>query len=355
MRLTRAFALVSVALSAVAFACGGSEKNAAPAPAPSTSGRAGEPPGPEGAPTTSTELRTYALTSFTLGDLDRTGNVEPEAWRKLGYDVDGLVTNAETDLARTCQGAQTGREKLLDGDDGIDNSFGRNIVPLLSLAGGSPSKALTAAAVDGRFTLLVQVTGFVDDPAQTNTGLSGGVLFTTPFGGVDSGIRPSFTTGDDFPYLAEPQPKFENAYVVRGELVNGKGTGEFPLLLSLAGSTVRITVHHATISFKHDPASQAITTGTISGVVETKALVDSMDALASRFPTPICPGELLDNIKTAIANASDILRDGAQDPARPCDGISIGLGFEAKRVGNPTTAGPPSPDSQTNPCADAGP
>ena len=358
-RLTAAFAVFSAGIATVAFACGGSEKTGTPGPAPTTSttGRIGVPPGPEGAATTATDLRTYALTSFTLGELDRAGNVDVNAWKKLGYDIDGLATNAETDLAKTCQRAANARgETLLDGDDGIDNSFGHNIVALLNTVNGSPSKNLTTAAIDGRFTHLVQVKGFTDDAAQTNTGLTGGVLFTTPFGGVDSGIRPTFTTADDFPYLAEPQIQLPNAYVVQGQLVNGAGSGEFPLLLSLAGSTVRLTVHHGTITFQHQPGDGVLTRGTLSGVVETKALVDSMDALAARFTPPICPGTTLEIIKTAIAQASDILQNGTQDPTKPCDGISIGLGFEAKRVGNPTTAGgPPSAESQSNPCLDAGP
>lgn len=361
MRLSAAFGFVSLCAflgaAAAAFACGGSEKTGNPAPAPATStGRIGVPPGPEGAPATATEPRTYALTAFTLGEIDRTGNVDANAWKKLGYDIDGLATTTEADLAKTCQRAASARgETLLDGDDGIDNSFGRNIVTLLNSVNGSPSKALTTAAIEGRFTLLVQAKGLTDDAAQTNTGLTGGVLFTTPFGGVDSGIRPTFTLADDFPYLADPQIQLPNAYVVKGLFVNGIGTGEFPLLLSLAGSTVRLTVHHGTLTFRHDPAASALTTGTLSGVLETKTLIESMDALAARFPTPICPGVTLDLLKNAIAQASDILQDGTQDPAKACDGISIGLGFEARRVGNPTTAGPPSAESQSNPCVDAGP
>ena len=61
--------------------------------------------------------------------------------------------------------------------------------------------------------------------------------------------------------------------------------------------------------------------------------------------------------KDSIRQASDMLKDGSQAPGVPCDGISVGLGFTGKRVGNPTKVAPvgnPPPDPCTNPPADAG-
>ena len=53
-----------------------------------------------------------------------------------------------------------------------------------------------------------------------------------------------------------------------------------------------------------------------------------------------------------IEQASDILTDGTQDPTQTCDGISIGLGFDALPDQLGTTA-PPLP--QAVPCdIDAG-
>ena len=53
-----------------------------------------------------------------------------------------------------------------------------------------------------------------------------------------------------------------------------------------------------------------------------------------------------------IAQASDILTDGTQDPTKPCDGISIGLGFDGALVQLGTPVAPPPPP--TNPCGDGG-
>lgn len=359
MRSKAFFGIASLTALGISVACGGSDDNVSKTVADAggtSSTTPGQPPDPPSgaAATTSTDARTFAVTSFTLGDLDRSGNVNPDAWKSLGYDIDRQATNTDGDLAKMCQ--RTGSLAVVqDGENGIDNSFGHNIVTLINNVSGSASKNLTQAAIDGRFTLLVQVKGLTDDAAQTNTGLNGTVFFATPFGGdPDSGIRPTFTPADDWPYRNDTQVDLPNAYVVKSEFVNGAGTGEFPLALALAGTTVLLTVHHGTISFTHDPANQALVKGTIAGVVDTQKLVDSMDALASRFTPPICPGTALSIIKAAIASSSDILSDGTQDPAKPCDGISIGIGFEAKRVGNPTKPVPPSAESQSNAC-DAGP
>lgn len=362
MRLKAVFAIASFLSAGAALASsacgdsGGSSSGSSGDAGQNPSGTPGRPPEPPAgaAPTPSTEARTFAVTSFTLGDLDRNGNVNPDAWKSLGYDIDRLATNTEADLASTCQ--RSGSFFVVqDGDDGIDNSFGHNIVTLINSVNGSASKNLTQAALDGRFTLLLQVKGLTDDPAQTNTGLTGSIFFATPFGGdPDSGVVPTFTPADDWPYRNDTHVDLADAYVVKSEFVNGAGTGEFPLALALAGTTVLLTVHHGTVSFTHDPANQALVRGTIAGVVDTQALVESMDALSSRFTPPICPGPALSLIKNAIANSSDILIDGSQDPAKPCDGISIGIGFEAKRVGNPTKPVPPSQESQENPCQDAG-
>lgn len=362
MRLKAVFAIASlfaIGSAFATFACGdsGGSSSAAGADAgqsaPATPGQPPDPPAGAAA-TTSSDTRTFAVTSFTLGDLDRSGNVDPDAWRTLGYDIDRLATNAEGDVAKMCQ--RTGAFAAVeDGENGIDNSFGHNIVQLINATNGSASKNLTQAALDGRFTLLIRVKGLTDDAAQTNTGLTGSIFFATPFGGdPDSGIRPTFTQADDWPYRNDTHVELASAYVVKSELVNGAGTGEFPLALSLAGTTVLLTVHHGIITFTHDPANQALVKGTIAGVVDTQALVDSMDALASRFTPPICPGPTLTLIKNAIAASSDIMSDGSQDPSKPCNGISIGLGFEAKRVGNPTKPVPPSAESQSNACSDAG-
>jgi hypothetical protein len=52
------------------------------------------PPGPP--PTPITAAHNYAVHKLYLGDTDRTGIANPSAWMSFGYDLDGLVTTADS-------------------------------------------------------------------------------------------------------------------------------------------------------------------------------------------------------------------------------------------------------------------
>jgi hypothetical protein len=67
-----------------------------------------------------------------------------------------------------------------------------------------------------------------------------------------------------------------------------------------------------------------------------------------RAQVGVCGPPVLDNLITSIRQASDILVDGTQDPTKPCDGISIGLGFDAVAA-NLGSVGPTEPASDTCP------
>lgn len=60
----------------------------------------------------------------------------------------------------------------------------------------------------------------------------------------------------------------------------------------------------------------------------------------------LCSGSTVEAIKESVRQASDIMKDGTQDPNVECDGISVGLGFEATRivVGSVAPAPQPTPD-----------
>ena len=61
-----------------------------------------------------------------------------------------------------------------------------------------------------------------------------------------------------------------------------------------------------------------------------------------------CGSAPLEALLDQIRAASDIMKDGTQDPNMPCDGISIGVGFTAKRVQLGGEA--PAPEPPADPC-----
>ncbi|MBX3225057.1 MAG: hypothetical protein KF795_31360 [Labilithrix sp.] len=337
-----------VATFAVTQGCGSDSDNGGGGTAAQTGKTV---PAEEGDPTTATEERVFALNSISLGEADRAGNKNKDAWKGYGYNLDGLITSVSgatsPDLERVCKRAQGAPATVhQDGDEGTDNTFGKEILKLLDPFTPTPSKSITEALVAGDFTIMLKVVGLNDDAAQTNTGLSGTLLVGGKF---SEDKAPTFTTADDWPYNQDPQVGISGAYINKGVFVNGTGGASVKLSLSISGQSLSLTINKAIISFKHNPGTKSLEEGTIAGVINTEEFVNGISAVAGRFSTDLCSGSTVEGIKGSIRQASDMLADGSQDPTKSCDGISIGIGFTAKQVGSPTKIVPPS-EAPPDPC-----
>jgi hypothetical protein len=352
MKVARTVTMVGLGLVFVGYlgvtACSSSSSSG-------TTSSVGGPPAKPAAPaTTSTTEHTYALNALFLGDTDRAGNPSTTAWKKFGYNIDGKVSDkTSTDVCTPAAGA--GKEAQVDGDNGIDNAFGSRIVPIIQTFSHDISKQLTDSIQKGSFTIMLDTVGLTDDPAQTNTALTG-QLFAG--GKLDN---PTFTLSDKWPVRPEllndgktvasgSKVKFTDAFIVGGQWVNGVGT-DVKLSLAFGGVALDINIHKATIVFNH--AGADATNGTIAGVIDTAELINGLRSVAGRISDSLCSGSAFDSIAQQITQASDILTDGTNAGGTPCTAISIGIGFTAKEISPPTTVadlGTPSPDK----CADAG-
>lgn len=354
MRLSTVLSMVGLGVCAATFTfaqgCGGDDDNGGSSGGGGTAQTGKVPPASDGDPTSSTEERTFALHEIFLGEASRSGAASGTAWKSFGYNLDGLVTNvtdqSSPDLAKVCKRVGTAPASThQDGDDGIDNAFGSQLVSLIQSFAPTPSKSISDAIKKGDFTILFKVKGLTDDAAQTNTGLSGQILVGTTFS--ESGT-PSFSPSDDWPYLSEPKVDVSGAYVKDGTFVNGQSGATVRLALSIQGQQLALTVNKAIITFKHNPPNDALE-GTIAGVIRTEELVDGIGKVAGNINTSLCSGSTIEGIKDSIRAASDMMANGTQDPNSTCDGISVGIGFTAKRVANPTQEKAPGADPP-NPC-----
>src|SRR5262249_29639936 len=77
------------------------------------------------------KVATFAVRKLDVGDSDRTGAKSPNAWESYGRDVDGLATTSIANGACKRVAGATASSQI-DGNAGIDNSWGHNVVPLLS-------------------------------------------------------------------------------------------------------------------------------------------------------------------------------------------------------------------------------
>ena len=75
-------------------------------------------------------VETFALDSVFLGETDRSGASSTAAWRRFGYDLDGLTTGLDsTNVCTLTVGASPSNQ--IDGNGGIDNAMGSILTPIL--------------------------------------------------------------------------------------------------------------------------------------------------------------------------------------------------------------------------------
>lgn len=344
-------------LSAGVFACSLAASQGCSSSTETAAANVKRPPAkPSGPATTETSTKTFAVQTLFLGDAPRNGPGSTDAWKKFGYDLDGKVTTKDsTDVCKLPAGAQ--RIVKEDGDDGIDNSFGHNLLPIITGVSPTAASDLNKQITKGAFTLMFTVTGLSDAPTQTATGLKG---FMSAGGAFDpSGQKsPTFTAGDDWPVLPDlldnksdatsSRVRFGDSYVVNGTWVNGSDA-KITITLGFNGQNLDLTIYKAIVTFDHKSPDTAAN-GVIAGIINTEELISSLTKIAGHLSKDLCTGDQLKTITDQIRGVSDIMADGTQDPNKTCDGISIGLGFEAKQIMNPTKVSPP-PDTNDNPCA----
>ena len=268
---------------------------------------------------------------------------ETASWKDTGYDIDGQKSTAEsTAHCNLAEGAASYVKN--DGNNGIDNSFGANIVPVIKLLIPAFTTNTQDAIDEGSFTVILDIkdigsgSDYVNLPASL---YSGGVL----------GSSPAWDGNDEWPVLCElmndckttgtvqfPEAtstvQFPASYVAGGTWVSGTRR-TVHLSLTLQGYSLPLLVNEAVLTAKLSGSPPtAATKGILAGVVEASKLVEDLFAIAGNFQTDLCDrnGTLSKSVENVILRATDIMVDGTQDSSKQCDGISIGLNFAMRAV-----------------------
>jgi hypothetical protein len=306
-----------------------------------------------------------------LGNYTRTGQRDTtNGWASFGYNLDGLVTTrTSTDVCTLMPG--TAYDVQVDGTNGIDNSFGENILPIIT-SFSDLDMSVNTSITAGHFTLMTYVTGLDNsNPMQTATGLSGVLLPGADYALLDAG-PPAFDLMTNWPVdptnlacgpsscagmdpVANAKVKFPAAYVFDGTFVGGTPS-DVELALNIGGQTLDVTVHSAVVTFQV-PSPEKLRNGTISGVIKPNEFLSAFQGVAGNISHSLCSAASFQSIATAIEQAADIILnpDGtiSNTSGTPCSGISIGIGFDGVEILPPTVIAPP-PVPSTNPCAPDG-
>ena len=342
--LRNSFLLAGLAASVLGIATIGCGDDTNAGGASSTAGA--QPPKPtEGAPAADGSGKNLGLSKLYIGTTNRAGAESANAWQDYGYDLDGQVTT--TDYTKHCKPAAgaSPADAFKDGSDGRDNAFGKSLLPIIkSAAMGTDLQAQVNKALDdGTFTIIVDMSNIGDgkDYSKVTSFLLAG---KNKHDGNTWDLVPELLNGTT---PDSSQVKFPDSYVTNNTWVSGtKGTVK--LNLSIAGFDIALNIASAVITMDLDAAHSGATNGTIAGVLDTEDFISQLKKVVGAFDTSLCTGSTVDSILNRIRQASDIMNNGTQDASATCNGISIGIGFDATAVQLGVVAPPAQP--QPDPC-----
>ncbi|HSN97856.1 MAG TPA: hypothetical protein VLS89_06140, partial [Candidatus Nanopelagicales bacterium] len=217
----------------------------------------------------------------------------------------------------------------------------------------SPSAEVTASIADGSFTVMVQIDALGADTEYNP-------LAARLHVGADLGMAPTWSGNDEWPivpeFLNDPtdpnssKVQFPSSYLVENTWVSGTNTN-LNLNIAVGGYNLSLPITNAVFAMDISDDRSSAANGTIAGVLPTEQLIAELEKIVGAIQPELCEGSAAENLYNLIRNASDIMADGSQDPNQTCNGISIGIGFSAKRVRLGAIA--PASTPGEDPCAAA--
>ena len=286
---------------------------------------------------------TFAMTTEALG------NGNNGEWKSFGFDIDGLVsTAASTDVCQPNSGGAAGTA-YPDGNNGIDNSWGKNILPIILSVDPTFATDVNSAIAGGTLTTLFELACLTpkgDVPS----------FLTKLFVATPLGSTPLLDGTDQWPVapelLTNPTSDPDSAAItftsssITGTLFDTGPNQTFALRFPFSTTSLDLTLRAAHVQMTLSSDRKSATGGMIGGVMKTEDLVAQIKKIG--YALNLCNSSVLPNIITVVRQASDIMSDGTQDPSKTCDGISIGLGFDATQAQR-GPVGPPEPTAQSCP------
>jgi hypothetical protein len=320
------------------LACGSSSS---PQSVPSGSATAhppADPGGPPPAASAASDVAVFAIRKLYVGDADPvTGQLDTSAWGRIGFDIDGKDTTMQsTDVCTLATGAPI--ETQQDGEGGIDNAFGSQVVPILQgLFGEDMSLGLDGTIEAGLVTDLIVVKGL--GSTATTSPLQASIFVAAPLGQA-----PTWSMADTWPIdassvrggdAASPLLTFARSYVADNVFVAEPpaASGEIALGV-LNNAPFVLPIRHLQVQMTLSPDGMTATRGVLSGILPTDRLLALVGALTAQWGpcSDAQAASVAGTVQNELAQAQDVLLDGANAAGSPCSGISIGLAFEAVRV-----------------------
>lgn len=273
-----------------------------------------------------------AITKLYLGDTTRAGVASAAAWQEFGFPISGVVySDATAGAAKHCKpwdGAKPA-DVIVNGTNGVDNSFGKNIWPIFLGLTANASQQSQDGLTSGAVGLLIVVDGL--GAGSDYDGLGATLYASQGTLDVTGGTVPptDWATYVWHPFDAQKGgDPFPSSYVVDNHWVSAP-SGNVEISLWWEGLRLPLVIHHAKLAHRYGIDHKTATAGDISGVLSVSEFVTALKSIASKISSSLCMSVALDSPLLQFAQAADIGLDGTQDPNKQCDGISIGIGYES--------------------------
>jgi hypothetical protein len=311
------------------------------------------PPDPD-APIATGGPITFAIDRLYFGDTDWLGNSSTAGWKEIGLNLDGWVSTATSTQHCTLFPGSVSAILKTDGTAGRDNSFGSNVLPLVHSLRADWSAEVNEGIANGAFTWLFHMEAFSPTLPSQN-GIRGAL-----YAGAPMTTHPLWDGSDVWPIAyssvangdpSVPNVRFESAYVVSNVWVSGPSTIPIPLELPFEDSALSLRIHRAQVvaEVRQTPGGLALVEGVFGGVLHVEEVIEAFLRILQAMDPALCQTATFDTIADAFRRMCDILEDGTQDPSRPCEAISIGLGFHASPAHLGSVGAPQPPPSSCPP------
>jgi hypothetical protein len=273
-------------------------------------------------------------------------------WARLGYNLDGYCTGAP-DFALGCTLPPGGGRPSQDGEDGIDNVFGKDLFPLVDGVVDGLEEASRARQMEGLGLVVMGLrdwNGLPDDP-QVHVTISQSVDTVAAAAGDPP---PAVVFVNHEATLAgepAPGPAWDgNDYVWVREDTFLAGNYDDPLVFDanayVAGNVfVARLPERVEILFQGDGVGVMVrlTGGIATGrITDDRMGIDDvmvtgrwsvLDLLRTAENVGVCVGTIEYNfLRSRLEALVDVSSDPAADRSTLCNAISLGVGFTGRRL-----------------------
>ena len=317
---------------------------------------------------------------FRIFDVPLSG--EPAFWDGIGRNLDGYTTTVDSIAERQCD-PPVGASVSVDGENGVDNTMGKELLPYIELLIPCLEDELAASHLRGEGTLLLWIQGWngMKDDSRVTVSLlvaADGTsvapddvmwdMATHQLVLASDGVTPApapssqqtdtyFMRPESFTGSSNPIPVLRDVagYIADGTLVYTiPERGDIPLNAGIGSLTIRVTDGMILAELNED--FTRITSAALSGRFGLS------DLLSAGLSIGICQ-DIRDSVERRFEPLLDVKSSASAAPGGDCEAMSLGIPFQGAvtditlETGVPLRAGsnPPLPNACTRPDPDNNP